>query len=161
MIVGTGDIAKVIEDRESILFFASGVSNSQETRESEYRREIDLLLDQNIESHIVYFSSLCIFYSDTRYARHKREMEKLVKTFKTWTIVRLGNITWGTNPHTIINNLRAKKERNEQIEIQDAYRYLCSLEEFHHWLRLIPEWSCEMNLPGKRMKIQEIVDTYL
>ena len=105
MIIGNGDIASAIKDRKDLLFFASGVSNSRETRESEYRREIDLLLKQDKNSHIVYFSSLCVFYSNSRYAQHKRYMEKLVKGFRKWTIIRLGNITWGTNPHTLINFL--------------------------------------------------------
>ena len=47
MIVGYGDIASVLKDRKGTIFFASGVSNSQETRESEYKREEDLLMKQN------------------------------------------------------------------------------------------------------------------
>ena len=47
MITGSGDIASVLPNREDLHFFASGVSNSQETRESEYEREEDLLLEQD------------------------------------------------------------------------------------------------------------------
>lgn len=74
MIIGHGDIASVLKDREGFIFFASGVSNSGETRESEYKREEDLLLKQNKNKHLVYFGSLSIFYNPhTRYTRHKKQ----------------------------------------------------------------------------------------
>ena len=133
------------------------MSNSQETRESEYEREKDLLLKQDKTKHIVYFSSLAIFYSNTRYAKHKKTMELLVKTcFENYTIIRLGNITWGTNPNTLINYLKSHPE----AEIKDEYRYVCEKEEFLHWINLIPTWSCEMNIPCRRMKVAEIVKEY-
>src|SRR4029077_11085960 len=109
MIIGDGDIASALTDREDRLYFASGVSNSQEKRRSEYEREKKLLLSQDRHRHLVYFSSLSIFYTDTLYAQHKRRMESIIrKRFPHYTIVRLGNITWGTNPHTIINYFRAR-----------------------------------------------------
>ena len=157
MIIGYGDIASVLPDN-SLLFFASGVSNSQETREEEYQREERLLLKQTqLFPHLVYFSSLAVFESDTRYIKHKRKMETLVKTFfPKHTIVRIGNITWGDNPHTLINYLKAHKD----APIQDVYRYVVDKEEFLYWINKIPDLSCEMNIPGRRMKVQEIVDIY-
>lgn len=161
MIAGHGDIVGAIADRPDLLFFASGVSNSSEIRESEYRREIELLWHQDHSMHIVYFSSLCIFYSDSRYASHKRTMEDLVKWwFNRYTIMRLGNITWGTNPHTLINFIRNQIRNRQSIEIQDAYRYIVDREEFQHWLGKIPNWSCEINVPGRRMKVRDIVREY-
>jgi hypothetical protein len=161
MIVGHGDIASVLPNRDDLLFFASGVSNSQETRDQEYHRERHLLLDQPRERHIVYFSSLAIFYSNTRYARHKRQMEQLIKdTFFHWTIIRLGNILWGNNPHTIINFFRNKIKNNEKFEVKDEYRYIIDKEEFLHWINMIPSWNCEMNLTGTRMKVNDIVREY-
>lgn len=159
MIEGKGDIASVLKDREGFIFFASGVSNSREDRETEYQREKDLLLVQDKSKHLVYFGSLCIFYSNSRYAKHKKEMEELVKqNFKSYTIVRLGNITWGTNPNTIINYFRGQIARKEPIEIQNTYRYIVDLGEFLHWMALIPKWNCEMNITGKRMTIRQIVE---
>jgi len=158
MIIGRGDVASVLKDREDRLFFASGVSNSSETRESEYEREIALLMKQDKWRHIVYFSSLSIFYTDTRYAQHKRQMEKLVKkNFGHYTIIRLGNITWGVNPHTLINYMKAHRD----AEIKDVYRYVVEKEEFLHWIDIIPEWSCEMNVPGRMMKVKDIIKTYV
>src|SRR3990167_4253480 len=157
MKIGNGDVSGVLPNREDLLFFASGVSNSRETRESEYERERHLLLEQDKTKHIVYFSYLAIFYSNTRYTKHKKTMELLVKTcFENYTIIRLGNIVWGTNPHTLINYLKAHPE----AKIKDEYRYICDKEEFLHWLNLLPEWSCEMNVPGRRMKVAEIAKEY-
>ena len=165
MIIGNGDIAKALKevDRDDLLFFASGVSNSQEKRESEYKREFNLLNSLLINpggklKHLVYFSSLAIFYSDTRYAVHKRTMELAIKErFWHYTIIRLGNISWGDNQHTIINFLRNKIKNGEPYKIKDEYRYIIEEDEFLHWMRLIPVWNCEMNIPGKMMKVKEIV----
>ncbi len=162
MIIGNGDIASVLKDREDRLYFVSGVSNSQEMRESEYQRETDLLLSQDKNKHLVYCSSLCVFYSNTRYARHKKQIENLIKdSFPHYTILRIGNITWGKNPSTLINHLRTQAEKGERLEIKDTYRYIIDKEEFLHWIDMIPEWSCEMNITGQRLTIREIVNKYV
>jgi nucleoside-diphosphate-sugar epimerase len=161
MIIGTGDIAKVLKDRDDLVYFASGVSNSLETRESEFRREKDLLFDQDHDKRIVYFSSLSVFYKDSPYTRHKLKMERYVKMFPKHCIVRIGNIDWGTNPHTIINHFRLQKARGEQLEIQNTYRYVVSQDEFLQWLDLIPNRNCEINIPGRTMTIKEIVEKYV
>lgn len=161
MIVGHGDIASVLTDRDDRIYFASGISNSRETRESEYEREANLLLSLNREKRLVYFSSLSIFYSDTRYTQHKRYMESLVKgNFDRWAIVRMGNIMWGVNPYTLINFIRNQIRNREEIFIEDVYRYVIDKDEFLHWMNMIPEWNCEMNLPGKMMKVVDIVREY-
>lgn len=164
MIIGKGDIGTALKEArrpadESYIFFASGISNSKEDRESEYQREIKLLMEQDRYKHIVYFSSLAIFYAKTRYTKHKLGIEELIKkNFHHYTIIRLGNITWGNNPHTIINFLKNKIKNNELYSIKDEYRYLVWLEEFLHWIDLIPDWNCEMNITGQMLKVEEIVD---
>lgn len=167
-IIGTGDIAHALSELppSGRLYFASGVSNSQETRESEYQREKDLLLQQPDSFHgrLVYFSSLATLYTypDTRYTQHKKEMEQLVKdNFKRYSIVRIGNIDWGSNPHTLINFLKGQHERGEEMNIKDEYRYIVDKEEFLHWVNLIPVENSEMNITGKRMKVQEVVEEYV
>lgn len=163
MITGNGDLASVLGpfEREDRTYFASGVSNSSEIRNSEFAREITLLLKQDRSKHLIYFSSLCIFFSKTPYAEHKRAMEEIVKkTFGRYTIFRVGNILWGSNPHTLINFLKGKIERGEPYEVQDVYRYVIDKEEFIHWIGMIPPWPAEMNVPGRRMKVQEIVNEY-
>ncbi len=164
MIIGNGDIAIALPESDFI-FFASGVSNSKETRESEFKREKDLLFDYydlalNENKRIIYFSSLSIFYADTPYTRHKRRMEQYVKMFPNWTILRIGNIDWGDNPFTIINYFKAQKAHGELLEVQDTYRYIINREEFLYWIGLIPDFNCEMNIPGRRLTINQIVDEY-
>jgi hypothetical protein len=154
--VGKGDIARVLPASDK-LFFASGVSNSLCESGREFGREIRLLLDQPRDAHIVYFSTLSIFYKDSPYTRHKRYMELLIKEhFPMNCIVRLGNISWGRNPHTLINYLRDHPE----AEIRDEYRYVIDKDEFLHWISLIPDFPVEMNCPGRRMKVKEIYDTF-
>ena|SRR3990167_3825521 len=162
VIIGNGDIASALReggvDRDDLLFFAAGVSNSGEMRKSEYQREKDLLLAQDRDDWLIYFSSLCIFYSDSHYADHKFEIERRVKEeFRHYTILRLGNIIWGDNPHTLINYLRAHPD----APLQDTYRYILDKEEFWHWLRLIPDFSCEMNIPGRRMLVKDIYQEFV
>lgn len=160
-LVGNGDVASVLPDRDDLMFFASGVSNSQETRASEFRREAELLLEQRRGQHAVYFGSLAVFYSQTPYTRHKMQMEDLAKEhFSTTTIVRIGNISWGTNPNTLINHFRGQVERGEKPDIRDEYRYVVDQDEFLHWIGMIPTWAAEINIPGRRMKVEEIFDEY-
>lgn len=166
MIIGNGDIASALKESslsasDKYLFFASGVSNSEEESESEYQRELDLLSLQDKTKHLVYFSSLSIFYKNTRYTKHKRIIESAIPSrFNSYTIIRLGNITWGNNPHTIINFIRNKIKANEPFDIKDEYRYIIEKDEFLHWINMIPEWACEMNITGTRLKVADIVYKY-
>lgn len=160
MIIGNGDLAQAIPDKKGLLFFASGVSDSSCTDEEEYQREINLLMEQPKDAHIVYFSSLGLLESDgtSRYYRHKYQMETLVKlNFQTYTIIRIGNISWGTNPHTLINYLKAHPD----AELKDEYRYICDKDEFYYWLKRIPVWSCEMNIIGERMRVKDVYRQYV
>lgn len=163
MIIGNGDIASALKevDRDDLLFFASGVSNSNEMRSEEYERELDLLISQDKLKHIVYFSSLAVFYGDTLYVKHKRSREIDIKSnFGNYTIIRLGNITWGSNPNTLINFIRNKIRNKEEFEIKDEYRYIIDKDEFLHWIKLIPNWNCEMNITGQRLKVADIINKY-
>ena len=161
MIVGNGDIASVLPDRDDLVFFASGVSNSGDQPESEYRREVALLSRQPRNKRLVYFSSLSVFYSDSRYARHKHTMEDVVRKYsKYYCIIRLGNISWGNNPHTLINHFKNQIAKGERLTIENTYRYILDMEEFLAWIDMIPNWNCEMNLPGRRLKVEEIAREY-
>ncbi len=125
MIIGNGDIASVLNDREGVIFFAAGVSNSSEMRESEYQRELNLLKEQDKTKCIFYFSSILIDVSDSFYFTHKRKMEQYIKdNFENYNIIRIGNISWGRNPNTFINYIRNKIKNNEPVEIRDEYKYI-------------------------------------
>lgn len=125
MIIGNGDIASVLNDRDGAIFFAAGVSNSSEMRESEYQRELNLLKEQDKTKCIFYFSSILIDVSDSFYFTHKRKMEQYIKdNFENYNIIRIGNISWGKNPNTFINYIRNKIKNNEPVEIRDEYKYI-------------------------------------
>ena len=154
MIVGSGDIAKtLIEmgiDRPNVTFFASGVSNSKETRWFEFEREHTLLEFNKFQNHIVYFSSM--------YADHKKHMERALRSnTKSYTIIRLGNITWGNNPNTIINFFKAEYAAGRTPDLQDTYRHLVSREQFEYWIRQIRVGVNDiMNIPGELTHVNEI-----
>jgi len=134
MIVGRGDIASVLNDRDGAIFFVSGVSNSSETRESEFMREIELLDKQDRTKCLFYFSSISVDDLDkvdnNRYLQHKRRMELLVKSnFENYNIIRIGNISWGNNPNTFLNYIRNKIKNGEPVQIKDEYKYVIDREQ--------------------------------
>lgn len=147
MVIGNGDIASVLTDKENVTFFVSGVSNSGEKRESEFQREINLLMKQPKDRHLIYISTLSIYYTDSPYVRHKKNVENIIRlNFNSYTIFRIGNITWGTNPNTLINYLKA----NPLAEKKPVWRYLLSKKEFLHWIDLAPiPGKTEMNITGE------------
>jgi len=132
MIVGRGDIASVLNDRDDAIFFVSGVSNSNETRESEFMREIELLDKQDKTKCLFYLSSIALddLSKNSQYLQHKRKMELLIKSnFENYNIIRIGNITWGSNPNTFINYIKNKKSKGESVEIKDEYKYMIDKEQ--------------------------------
>lgn len=161
--MGTGDIAQALKegnvDKNYITFFASGVSKSSETDAGQYDRERELLEEQPKDIHLVYFSSLSIYYSATMYAWRKKFTEKyIIDNFASYTIVRIGNILWGNNPNTLINFFKNKILNNEPFEVQETYRYLLGKDEFIHWMKMIPiGMKNEMNLNGERVYVPDLV----
>ena len=134
MIVGRGDIASVLNDRDGAIFFASGVSNSNETNDSEFMREIELLDKQDRTKCLFYFSSISVDdiqkVGGNKYLQHKLRMELLVKSnFENYNIIRIGNITWGSNPNTFINYIKNKKNKGEPVQIKDEYKYIIDKDQ--------------------------------
>lgn len=162
MIQGRGDIGKAIQDREGFTFYCNGVSNRLPLTEDAIIKEateLDVLAEEEKEEQMfVYISTLSIYYSESEYTKHKIEMEEIVRHgFNNYCIFRIGNITWGDNPNTLINHLRKDKSR-----IEDTTRYLTSKDELNHWLQMIPKTGKhEMNLTGRRMSIKDIVNIYV
>jgi len=118
----------VLNDREDVTFFVSGVSNSSEIRDSEFMREIELLNKQDRTKCLFYFSSISVDdiqkVEGNKYLQHKLRMEMLIKSnFENYNIIRIGNITWGNNPNTFINYIKNKKSKGEPVQIKDEYKY--------------------------------------
>lgn len=163
MIIGNGDIAKVlweVDKDENIIFFASGVSDSKCDDEDKFEREKTLLKSQDREKHLVYFSSLAPHYNpNSAYSKHKIKMEALIaRTFKTFTIYRIGNITWGDNPNTIINYFKNQIKNNMPLDIQQGNRWLITKEELLQACGEIKPGNREtIILRGRMIKISDIV----
>lgn len=160
MIIGNGSIAKILEDRDDIVFFASGVSNSSCVDEKEYEREFNLLKTVPTDNHIVYFSNLGIYYKQDRYTQHKIDIEEYIRNhYKSYTIVRIEVCEWVTTPNTILNIFKRQLSQGIEPTIQDTTRYVLSLSEFLYWLRLIKSGiRNEMNILGRKLTIAQIVE---
>src|SRR5688572_17024422 len=102
MIVGSGDIATVLNDREGAILFAAGVSNSSCIDPVEFEKEYLRLKDfEGDKRSLFYFGSINPTNKNTPYFKHKSFMESCVRAwFENYNIIRLGNISWGVNPNT-------------------------------------------------------------
>lgn len=161
MIIGHGDIAQALFDRQGAILFASGVSNSQETSECSFARERQLLtLFQNSNESLFYFSTLSINFVDTPYTRHKIYMEVLVRRlFKNYNIIRIGNITFGKNPNTFINYFQHCIENNLPYTVRDEYKYLVDQRELCLLTDNLPlTGKHSISVTGRIVKVQDVVD---
>ncbi len=140
MIVGRGLIANLFtdSDRNDTVFFASGVSNSLETRLEEFKREENLInetISENSEKIFVYFSTCSIYDSSktgSDYVLHKLKMEQLIKqSCKKYLILRVSNaVGSGGNPNLLMNYLMRSVNNNEIINVHTkATRNLIDAED--------------------------------
>jgi len=112
----------------------------------------------------VYISGLNIYYPDggrSEYTQHKIDMEYIVKKwFTNYCIFRLGSVTWGDNPNTLLNSIRKQIELTGTCEAKPVYRYLHSKEELTHWFGLIPSsGKHEMNVTGQMVWMPDLIET--
>lgn len=163
MIVGKGDIASILIDKEGAIFFASGVSNSLETRESEFERELNLLSEQDKTKCIFYFSSIAIDNAEkfcvSKYLQHKKRMEDYIKdNFENYNIIRIGNITWGNNPNTFLNFIRNKIKNNQPVYISDEYKYMIDKDQFLLITNSLPiTGKNQISIFGKMVKVKDLL----
>lgn len=151
MIIGNGMLARAFKDTnlsKDTILFASGVSNSVETRISEFDRE-KALLKQTIQNHpdkkLIYFSTCSIndaAVKDRMYVKHKLLMENhIAENCAKYLICRISNVVGKNgNPHTLINYLYncitqgipfeawVNSERNI-IDVDDLVYYVLKLDE--------------------------------
>lgn len=141
IIIGQGMIANAFKNckvkDDNLLIFGSGVSNSLELSESEFKREKNLLLDvlkTYPQKKIVYFSSCAVGLIDTPYYLHKQAMENIViEKAELYLICRLPQVVGITQNSTLVNHIatciRTKKTikvisnaKRNLIDIDDAVR---------------------------------------
>ena len=125
MVIGNGMLASAMRsiDRDDIIFFCSGVSNSSETAQEAFLREQNLLLEQiHPDKRFVYFSSYFVnfeIFLAKEYYQHKLRVEKLIATrCEKYTIYRLPQIVGhSNNPATLTNFIYNKIMSNETIPV--------------------------------------------
>ncbi|MBD3903832.1 sugar nucleotide-binding protein [Chryseobacterium sp. Ch-15] len=143
MIVGKGLIASlfIANDRENTVFFASGVSNSLETRVEEFLREENLIkntITENPDKIFVYFSTCSIYDSSktgSDYVLHKLKMEQLIKkSCKQFLILRVSNaVGKGGNPNLLMNYIVRAVKNDETINVHTkATRNLIDVDDIRH-----------------------------
>jgi nucleoside-diphosphate-sugar epimerase len=178
MIIGNGLLAKSINtyfntinlDHDNHLIFASGVSNSKETQNTEFEREQTLLNNMILEyptKTIVYFSSCALVhknYLNIPYYNHKHNMEILVKKANNFIILRLPQVIGDSNnKDTIINFFINKIKNNEKLNIKkDAYRYFVDIDDVSIFLRFLIENEIKNTMLDfgnlHRYSVLEVVD---
>lgn len=132
MIIGNGILANALRlyDKEDVIFFASGVSNSLEKNPAEFEREIALLksvISQNADKKLVYFSTCSIYdpsKSGSPYVLHKLTVEKTIaEQCSSFVIFRVGNaVGRGGNPNTLINFLKNSIVSENKLTIHSNAR---------------------------------------
>ncbi len=163
MIIGKGDIASILNDRDGVIFFASGVSNSSETKESEFDREFNLLSNQDKSKCIFYFSSITIDNVEklkiNRYLQHKKQMEDYIKNnFENYNIIRIGNISWGKNPNTFLNYIRNKIKNNEPYQLSDEYKFMIDKEQLLLLTDNLPiTGKTQISVFGRMAKVKDFI----
>lgn len=143
MIIGKGTIAQLLNkfsNREDVIIFASGVSNSLENDENEFQREINLLYQtiNNIKENqiFVYFSTINIFdpsLQENRYVLHKKNIEKIITSYlKKIIIIRTPIlIAQSNNPNLLVNYLIYHiRNKLEFVVFINAYRYFINYIDF-------------------------------
>lgn len=153
MIVGNGLIANAFRefDKEDVIFFASGVSNSLEKDQVQFDREENLIrktVTENPNKLFVYFSTCSIYdssKSSSRYVNHKLNMEHIVSSeTKKYLIARVSNAVGnGGNSNLLMNYLyRAilngnkisihKNATRNLIDVSDVVQIVLALIELDH-----------------------------
>lgn len=160
MLVGTGDIASAITDNNNFTYFASGVSNSLEVKQSMFDREANLLASTHRGNTLVYFSSLSIYHKKSPYTKHKLKQEAYIrKNFPNYIILRLGNITWGRNPHTFINFFKHKLKKNQPIRLKKDIKYILTKKQFQLHISMLPlKGKHTINIMGTPMTPKQVLN---
>lgn len=137
MIVGNGLIANSVRsvDVDDVILFCSGVSNSSETNAAHFKRETDLILQQDNSKLIVYFSTISIFnsnYKGQKYRTHKINCEHLITShFPQHIILRLPNVvSLDGNRNNLFPYFYNAILNNREVTIyKDTLRYLIAAED--------------------------------
>lgn len=137
-IIGSGLLSKSMSNLKTdrdCLIIGAGVSNSNETRVSEFEREMDLVasaIDQYSELRVVYFSTCSVSQGvRTAYIDHKCAMEAMVSSqAQEWCIYRLPQVVGVVNNTTLISYIVRSLIEQSALKIHlKAKRRLIDIED--------------------------------
>jgi nucleoside-diphosphate-sugar epimerase len=126
MVIGSGLLASAFSQdfasNADVKIFASGVSNSRETRKSEFVREEEILKTSLTgEGRLIYFSTCSIYdpsLKNSPYVAHKLAMEAIVLQAKQNMVFRLPQAVGHTsNKSTLANYLYQKLMKEEEFDV--------------------------------------------
>jgi len=156
-IIGTGLLASGFQENqldinfEGHLIFASGVSNSLEINDNLFQREINLLVHSISVHHnkkIIYFSSTSICGNNSKYAMHKRDIEKIIKkSAKKYLIIRCPQVVGPTLSRTLVSSFVDQIYKGKLLEIQKyAKRDLIDINDVVRLTSVIANLTRNSNL---------------
>ena len=173
MVVGDGMMARAFSAYAAdagVIIFASGVSDSTETRESAFARERDLLQRtraRHPDELLVYFGTCSVEDPDRRdtpYVRHKLEMESLLRASPgSWLVLRLPlAIGPSHRGNTLANFLHDRIVHGRSFEVWTrATRYPVDVDDaFRVASRLIADrsmWGRTINIALRAFPILDFV----
>jgi len=171
LIIGRGLLGTSLSElrHENVFMFASGVSNSKESNESEFERERNLLqesIDNSAKNYFFYFSTCSISdpsLVESPYTLHKRKMEGIVLSKSNGRVIRLPNIVGPAgNPTNLLNHLKHSIVNEYPLEIQiNASRYLLGVDEMNVLVQSVVDHGGHQTLlslaPPKNIKVTSIV----
>jgi len=151
------------------LYFCSGVSDSKETRASEFNRERELLLSVCEEtqtfSSFVYFSSIMAPDRANKYFEHKYNMEELVRSLfpEKYLIVRLPQVVGMVKNTTLFPELVRRIHGGLPVLVQrNATRSLIDIDDVVRITNKLIEVGArglEINcIPDETLSVSDIVD---
>ena len=143
MVIGNGMIANRFDNYrqdKDVIIFASGVSNSRETKKENFDRELTLLenvIKENPGTRLVYYSTCSVADEEREqspYILHKKNIEQFViSEVKNYHIFRVPNVAGlSNNPYTLLNFLIFNILGKKPVTIwKNAERNIIGIDDLH------------------------------
>jgi nucleoside-diphosphate-sugar epimerase len=171
VIIGDGMMAQAFSafaDDKKVVIFASGVSDSTETRMDAFSREAGLLSRTRADhpdALLVYFGTCSVYDPDRRdtpYVRHKLAMESVLeKAEHPWLVLRLPLVIGsGHRGNTLAKFLYDRILRGEAFEVwRDSTRYPLDVQDAYRIaLRLIRDPAMRQRPVNVALRAFPVVD---
>ena len=142
MVVGTGLLATAFleyKNKDDIIIFASGVSNSKETSKEQFLREEKLLCSYlekyGNSKHFIYFSTCSMYdtyFERSAYTTHKMNMEKIIiDRASRYNIFRLPQVLGKNNKNQLIGFLYKAINNNISFDLYDIERNIIDIDDVY------------------------------